>query len=262
MTTYSLKPLMRWWWGKQTKGTLSMFDFLDYCARLGLDAAEITAYFFEQPLPPTRMAQLRRHAHLLGLDISGGAIGNNFSFASDSEQFRYQVKTATDWIQRFSELGAPVMRVFAGRPKDSSQTPEATIANVVATLETLLPIAERNGIMLGVENHDFANNIDYLLAILQAIDSDWLGVIWDSANLIPTPDPYTELARIAPYAITAQIKVMTKLNGKDTPADYARLLQILRDAHYRGYIVFEYEEHEPADSAIPPHIARLRNLIG
>ena len=52
--------------------------------------------------------------------------------------------------------------------------------------------------MLGLENHDFVKNIDYLLRILKAIDSKWLGVIWDSANLSPTPDPYAQLERIAP----------------------------------------------------------------
>ena len=104
--------------------------------------------------------------------------------------------------------------------------------------------------MLGLENHDFVKNIDYLLRILKAIDSKWLGVIWDSANLSPTPDPYAQLERIAPYAVTAQVKVMTKVNGEDTPADYARLVKILREANYRGYLIFEYEEDEDPYTAI------------
>lgn len=85
---------------------------------------------------------------------------------------------------------------------------------------------------------------------------------WDSANLEKVPDPYAELARIAPYAITAQIKVMTRVNGTLQPADYGRLVQILRDAAYRGYVVLEYEEAEDPLRAIPRHIGRLRELIG
>ena len=88
-----------------------------------------------------------------------------------------------------------------------------------------------------------------------------LGVIWDSANLSPTPDPYAQLERIAPYAVTAQVKVMTKVNGEDTPADYARLVKILREANYRGYLIFEYEEDEDPYTAIPKHLPELRRLI-
>ena len=121
--------------------------------------------------------------------------------------------------------------------------------------------SSRLGVLLGLENHDFVRNIDYLLRILKAIDSKWLGVIWDSANLAPTPDPYADLARIAPYAIVAQVKVMTRVNGKEVPADYARLVKILRDARYRGYLVFEYEEREDPYKAIPGHLASLRKLI-
>ena len=86
---------------------------------------------------------------------------------------------------------------------------------MIANAEIALDHAERRGVMLGIENHDFVKNIDYLLKVIKAIDSDWLGVIWDSANLAPTPDPYCDLARIAPYAITAQMKVMTRVNGED-----------------------------------------------
>jgi len=32
MTSYSMKPHMKWWWGKETEGKLDMLGFLDYCA--------------------------------------------------------------------------------------------------------------------------------------------------------------------------------------------------------------------------------------
>ena len=51
LTTYSLKRHMKWWWGKPNKDEggqqLEMADFLDYCAELGLEGAEITSYFFQ-----------------------------------------------------------------------------------------------------------------------------------------------------------------------------------------------------------------------
>lgn len=262
LTTYSLKRHMRWWWGKETKsGKLEMGGFLDYCAKLGLEGAEMTSYFFQDPLEQRDLHALKRRAHLLGLDITGGAMGNNFSFPPGSQENVAHMKYYRTWIDHFAELGAPVVRVFAARGTPKGAGDEDIIKNVIANLNEALPYAEKRGVMLGLENHDFVRNIDYLLEILKAIDSKWLGVIWDSANLSASPDPYAQLERIAPYAVTAQVKVMTKVNGKDVPADYARLVQILREAQYRGYLIFEYEEEEDPFTAIPNHLPQLRKLI-
>ena len=261
LTTYSMKRHMKWWWGKPTKGKLDMLDFLNYCAELNIEGAEITSYFFQDPLPKSYLNEVKRRAHLLGLDLTGGAMSNNFAYKPGSPENLGHMKYFRKWLDHFADLGVPVVRVFAGKKLPPNQTDEQIIANVIVNLETACAYAGKRGIMLGLENHDFVKNIDYLLRIIKAVKSDWLGVIWDSANLSPTPDPYKQLARIAPYAVTAQIKVMTRVNGEDVRADYARLIKILRDATYRGYIIFGYEEDEDPYTAIPPHIAELRKLL-
>jgi sugar phosphate isomerase/epimerase len=261
LTAYSLKPHMHWWWGKPTDGKLDILGFLDYCAELGLDGAELTSYFFQTPVEQAYMNQVKRRAHLLGLDVTGGAMGNNFGHAPDSDVTRKQMKYFRRWIDHFADMGAPVVRVFASKQPPEGATDDEVLANVTANLEQALAYAEHRGVLLGLENHDFVKNIDYLLQVIKAIDSDWLGVIWDSANLAHIPDPYAELTRIAPYALVAQVKVMTRVNGEDTPADFTRLIDILRRARYRGYLVFEYEEPEDPYRAIPEYIARLRKLL-
>ena len=54
---------------------------------------------------------------------------------------------------------------------------------------------------------------------------------------------------------------MTRVNGEHVSADYAKLIKILRDATYRSYLVFEYEEEEDPYTAIPKHLPELRKLI-
>ena len=44
-------------------------------------------------------------------------------------------------------------------------------------------------------------------------------------------------------------------------ADFARLVKILDDAKYSGYLIFEYEEDEDAYEAIPRYIKQLRQVI-
>ena len=45
-------------------------------------------------------------------------------------------------------------------------------------------------------------------------------------------------------------------------ADLARIIAILREARYSGYVVLEYEAAEDPMKAIPRHIKTLRQLIG
>ncbi len=112
-----------------------------------------------------------------------------------------------------------------------------------------------------MENHDFLIDIDRMLPIIEAIDSPWFGVCFDSGNIAPTNDPYRELARIAPYSVNAQIKVEIPVNGRKEHAELARIVSILKDANYRGYVTLEYESAEDPYKAIPRYLAELRALI-
>ena len=96
---------------------------------------------------------------------------------------------------------------------------------------------------LALENHGGPTaTADGLLKFVRDVNSPWFGVNLDSGNF-HSDDPYAELERIAPYALNAQIKVvMSGPDKKKVDADFARLAKILRGAHYRGYVVLEYEE--------------------
>ena len=116
--------------------------------------------------------------------------------------------------------------------------------------------------MLAMENHDFTTDIDRYLQIIESVDSPWFGANLDSGNLALTPDPYADLARIAPYAINAQIKVVIPVNGKKEPADLEKLIAILNQANYRGYVVLEYEESADPIREVPRYLHELNKLIG
>ena len=76
-----------------------------------------------------------------------------------------------------------------------------------------------------------------------------------------TDDPYRDLERIAPLAINAQLKVAIAPNGKKQPADYKRIVDMLRKHNYRGYVVLEYEEKADPKREIPKLIQELRELV-
>ncbi len=96
---------------------------------------------------------------------------------------------------------------------------------------------------------------------MNAVDSPWFGVNFDSGNIAPTRDPYAKLASIAPYAVNAQIKIEIPADGQKQPADMARIAEILKETGYRGYITLEYEGEEEPRIAIPGHFETLRKAI-
>lgn len=239
-------------------GHLDFPGFLDYCAKLNLDAAELTAYYFPQTITSDYLNGLKRHAHLAGLDISGGAIGNNFTI-DPGPDFEKQMATTKKWIDTYAELGAPVIRVFAGNPPKGVSEDDA-IKRCIPALEEACEYAGKKGVLLAMENHDFTTKVDRLLQIVAAVKSPWFGVNFDSGNFSSTT-PYEDMVKIAPYAINAQIKVELKISGKAQPTDIPRVVNILKDANYSGYIVLEYEAAEEPYDAIPRHLDALRKVV-
>ena len=74
-------------------------------------------------------------------------------------------------------------------------------------------------------------------------------------------DPYADLAKLAPYAVNAQVKVKIPVNGKKVDTDLGRIVKILNDAQYAGYMVLEYEEKEDPFVQIPKYKKMLEALL-
>ena len=269
-----------------SQAEMTMEGFIDYCASLGIAGTELTSYYFpefvqqtsiyRQPADPgateiqQRQAQidravghlnaLKNRAFRMGLDISGTAIGNNFC-VPEGPEWVAQINLCKDWIDRAYVIGAPVIRIFAGRvPKNDM--PENAIKRCAAAIDECLKYAARRGVFLALENHGgiTANPAQMLKIIESVTPSPWFGVNFDSGNF-HTDDPYRDLALIAPYAINAQVKVSVAPNGKKQPADFPRIIEILKNTDYRGYVVLEYEEKQDPITEIPKYVDELRGLI-
>ena len=234
---------------------ITLYDFLDICAELKLDGVELTSYYFPQPLTAAKVHKLARRVFLLGLDVAGAAVGNTFCLPPGPERDK-NIALVKQWIGYAVDMGAPCLRVFAGAlPKGTEEGMGRKW--VVECLETCLPFAEEKGVMLAMENHGgVVADAAGTLAILEAVKSDWFGLKWDSYNY-HTADPYADLAKVAPYAITTHIKTEIAPSGKKQPADYIRILSLLKAVQYRGYLHLEYEADEEPKIAIPRAIEAI-----
>ena len=241
------------------KAGMSLNDVVDFAAKNNLDGVELTSYYFPKEVTNEYLMGLKQQCFRLGLDVSGTAIGNDFCHSPGAERDE-QLALTREWIDYAATVGAPVIRIFAGQAKSGGDEAQA-LKNCIAGINESLEYAATKGVFLALENHGgITATPKQMMRIIEGVnDSPWFGVNLDGGNF-NTDDPYRDLAVIAPYAINAQIKVAIKKNGVKEEADFARIIGILKDANYRGYIVLEYEEADPMGE-IPQHLDALRELL-
>lgn len=256
LAAYSMREFLQAKGG--AKPAMDLFGFVDWAATLDVDAVELTSYYFPDPVTPEFLLELKRRCHLNGLDISGGAIRNNFTLPPGDELEKWFTHLDA-WLTHYATLGAPVIRVFAGIPP-KGVTEEQGIQNAIVNMRRACDMAAKKGVILGLENHDYLTKIDRLLPIIRAVSSPWFGVNFDSGN-VDSADPYPELAKIAPYAVNVQLKVEVGPSKARQPTDVPRVVKLLKDAGFRGYIVLEYEASPDPYVAIPKYLATLRAAI-
>ena len=243
------------------KKSMDLFDFVDLAADLGVDAVELTSYYFPDDVDNDYLHRLRQHAFLQGLDVSGTAVMNDFCLSPGAEADA-NVQHVRTWIDRAAELDAPFIRILSGNWIQG--TPDEELEKrVIARINQLLPHARQRGVTIALENHGggVTTTPENLLRIVKAIKGTCFGVNLDTGNF-HGPDPYAELAEVAPYALNVQVKTEVRRQGKSKePADLARKVAILRQAKYSGYVVLEYNAAEDAKQAVPRFVKELRQLI-
>ena len=259
LAAYSYRKLLS---GQQPE--LSLEDFIRDCAALGLEGTELTSYYFPKQPSDEYLRRLKHLSFTLGLDVSGTAVGNDFCYPPGEERDK-QIGAVKQWIEHAEVLGAPVIRIFSGKPR-GDQTHQQAHKLAVEGIEECCEHAGRHGVFLALENHGgLTTKIDDLLRLVQDVKSPWFGVNLDSGNFQGTSDAsaaYADMARMAPYALNVQVKVLIALaGGKKAPTDFKRLAQILTEARYRGYIVLEYEEDEPVRQACRHYVDELRRAF-
>jgi sugar phosphate isomerase/epimerase len=237
---------------------IDMFQFVDFCAGHGC-AAETTSYYFPANVTDGFLLRLKRHAFLRGVEISGTAVGNTFTHKSGPRRDA-ETKSVKDWIDHAAVLGAPHIRVFAGNAQGTSKA--EAIKLCIEAIEECCDYAGRKGVILGLENHGgIVSEASDMIEIVRAVKSPWFGVNFESGNF-HTEDPYRDLERIAPYAVNVQWKAEVSPRGKGKePADLKRIVKILRDANYQGYMVLEYEAAEDPWTAVPRLLREMQKLI-
>jgi sugar phosphate isomerase/epimerase len=231
---------------------------MDVCRDLGLDGVELTQYYFPEE-SDEYLHYVKREAFTRGLDICGAAVGGNFS-NGDADARRKQIEHVKDWLVKSGKLGATCLRVFAGGQPEGVDL-ETARGWIIEGLHECAPVAAECGVILALENHGgVTSDADGVLALLEPFAEDpWIGLNLDFGNF--TGDIYGQYEQCAYHAVTTHVKVTVRQGDEREAVDYRRVVRILRDIDYRGYLSIEYEEPEDPIVGVDRFAAYLRGCI-
>jgi sugar phosphate isomerase/epimerase len=223
------------------QGTMSISDLLDYCARIGFDGVDLTGYYFPgYPSVPSDdyIYEVKRKAFKLGLGISGTGVRNDFTW-SDQVKRAEEKKLVKEWIVVAAKLGAPLIRIFAGTLSKEAFTWEEKLKWIADDINECAGFGKNHGVMIALQNHnDFIKTASDVDRIFQVIDSRWVGLLLDIGSF-HTTDPYSDIARNARYAISWQLKEKVFINDTQVDTDYSKIINIIEQCGYRGYLPLE-----------------------
>lgn len=222
-------------------GEMTLEDVVDYCARHRLYALDATGYYFPgYPQAPADeyIYRLKRRAFLQGIDIHGTGVRNDFAVADPAARAA-DVELVKNWIVVAQKLGASIIRVFSGRAVPAGRSFDEVLEWMVPLFKDCADYGRRHGVMLALQNHDdFLKTADETIRLVEAVDSEWFRVLLDIGSL-RRHDPYQEIARLVPYAVSWQLKENVGYGKKETPVDLVRLKRIIDEGGYRGYLPIE-----------------------
>ncbi len=239
---------------------VDMFSFIDYCAEQRCEGAELTSYYFPPDATDAYYLDVRRHAHLRGVTLTGSAVGNNFTHPAGPKR-EQEIASVKAWIDHAALMGMPHIRVFAGeKPKNLSL--EEARANCISALEETGDYAGKKGVFLGIENHGgIVPDGEALMKVVRAVKNPWVGINLDTGNF-HTADPFVDLELCAPYSVNVQYKADMRAAGQTSkPSDLPRVLNVLRKAKYQGFVTLEYESPESPWTAVPRILEQLRTEL-
>ena len=180
---------------------------------------------------------------------------------SDAAARKAAAENHFKWVDAAAAMGCHAIRVnLAG-----SAEADEWVANSVDGLKQLAGYAKGKQINVLVENHGgLSSNAALLAGVMAQVDMDNCGTLPDFGNFcIKRADPddysagcaemydiYQGVGELMPYAKAVSAKShVFNADGQEAQIDYTRMLQIVKDAGYRGFIGVEYEGDELGEEA-------------
>jgi sugar phosphate isomerase/epimerase len=231
------------------EGRYVNLDFPRVARQMGFDAVEyVNQCFFDKAQETAYLTELKTICEgegvrsLLIMCDREGFLGDR-----DDAARTLAVENHYKWVEAAQFLGCHSIRVNAYSQPDQPFEEQQRLA--ADGLRRLCEFADPHGINVIVENHGgLSSNGQWLAGVMQLVDHPRVGTLPDFGNFVLNPqtgeeyDRYKGVEEMMPYAKAVSAKTMDfDENGECVETDYHRMMKIVLDAGYRGYVGIEYE---------------------
>lgn len=231
------------------------FSGLEYVSQLYVKQQEASSYSDEAM--QEFVARCNEEANKYGLQNVLIMVDEQGDLAVGAEGDRIKaVERHKKWVDAAAAMGCHSIRVNLSGSSD----PEQWVPNSVDGLTRLATYAKDKGINVLVENHGgLSSNAALLARVMQEVGMDNCGTLPDFGNFciseddsgcVEEYDRYKGVQELIPFAKAVSAKSNNfDPQGNERDIDYVKMLQIVKDAGYTGYIGVEYEGDELGEEA-------------
>jgi sugar phosphate isomerase/epimerase len=173
---------------------MTLFDWIELAASLGVDGVEMYPAFFES-FEPDYLERVRQQLDRFGLEAPMMCASPDFTIP-DKEGRHAEVERERQIIDVTAQLGGGFCRVLSGQRRAEVARADG-VRWVVDCISSLLDHAAARRVVLTMENHykdgywlypEFAQQLDVFLEVIGQIESPWFGVNYDPSNAIVAGD--------------------------------------------------------------------------
>jgi L-ribulose-5-phosphate 3-epimerase len=243
---------------------LNHLDFAKTAKReFGIDAVEyVNRFFMDKAKDESYLADMKKRAADEGVASVLIMCDDEGDLGNDNEQARAKaVENHYKWVEAAKYLGCHSIRVNAR--SNPRLTYEEQMKLAADGLRRLTEFGAKHEINVIVENHGgLSSNGAWLAGVMKEVNLPRCGTLPDFGNFrvnrTEEYDKYKGVAELMPFAkgVSAKSYAFDK-EGNETTIDYRRMMKIVLDAGYRGYVGVEYEGQIPE----PQGILATRKLL-
>jgi sugar phosphate isomerase/epimerase len=238
-------------------GPMTMEEFIEKAVSLRVDGVDMTGYYLKST-DPDYLASLRHLAYRNGVAFSGAACGVSVVQA-DAAKRAETITAIKKWVDVTDALGAPHLRIFAGK-LPSGVTLQQSVDWTVEAMKTGCDYSGKKGITLGIEDHSgVTQQASVCLEIMHRVNSPYAGINLDITHFVPTAteDAYAQIEACIPYATNTHIRDQF---DDGSPIDLDRVWRLFAKAGFKGFMSAEYEAKEDAITGVPKLLDKIRAL--
>jgi L-ribulose-5-phosphate 3-epimerase len=229
-------------------GQLKHFDVADTIKRdFDIAALEYSAQFFkDKPTDHKYLDELKKRATDHDVKPLLITVDNEGDLGDPDDKRRTQaVENHYKWVEAGRRLGCESIRVNAYSDHSLSESEQARL--VVDGLTRLVDFGAEHDVNVIVENHGWlSSNGKWLSSVVKQVNLPTCGTLPDFGNFHVSEseeyDRYEGVAELMPYAKGISAKSYEfDAAGNETRIDYRKMMKLVRDAGFCGYVGIEYE---------------------